>query len=406
MDSQIQISEKMLFDQRLCLSDLRIYSSLIKIADGSNHCSISKTEITKLSKIKRVERHTKNLSVCGYIKIIQKEVSGVNTYELPLIVSTTTYQLTERLSYFISEYLKYSEGIHSPNTTRTYASCLRELLAFLGDIPIKSIGIRDIEKFLALKKTVSAYTARRHFISLKSIFSRALIWKVIDENPFIVIKQPKVFETEAAYFSREEMQRLINSIDDEDFRDLVLTAFYTAFRRGEILSLRWQNVDFLNRVIHVRNSELFQTKSRRNRTVGLNGMLFNILYKRRVKNYRNSELVFSNSKGFGFRGDTITKKFKQYVIKAGLKSRLKFHSLRHASISMLLANGTPSAVVQRYAGHQKLSTTEGYIHISPTQLHSVANNLPEIIESNNRLLTPTNNKTSQSMGELEMIERT
>ena len=378
MLASVQISEEMLFDNRLTLSDLRIYASLIKIADGSNECTVPKKEIARISKINRVERYTKNLRRCGYISFTQEHSGQVNTYKLPLVIPTSAQVIIDRLSTFMEEYLVYSRGVHSPATTKTYRGCLRELIKYLGDISLKEIDVRMIEKFLTHKKLVSPYTSRRHYISLKAIFERAVTWEIIKNNPFRKIKQPKVPEVEVAYFKQHELQRLVSIIDDGDFRDLVLCAFYSGFRRGELLALRWRDIDLNSGIIHVRNSDVFKTKSGRNRTIGICKGLHTILSRRKERTLNEDDWVFVNAKGEPLKGDTITKKFKKFVVKAGLDRRLRWHGLRHSSASLMLAMGVPSFAVQKHLGHSRLQTTEKYSHVPDSLLQQSVGRLPII----------------------------
>lgn len=305
----------MLFDDRLSRGDIRVYGALTKIAAGSNVCIASKKQIAKVSGMDKIVRYTKNLAQCKYISIVAGKNGEVNSYHLPLVEVQPVQPIVDRLSSFMEEYLRYSVGVHSPATTRTYASCIRELIAFAGDLSIKAVDVRTVEQFLAHKKLkVSAYTSRKHYISLKSVFERAVAWEIIPSNPFKKIKMPRVAEVEVAYFQKEELQRFVSAIEDPHFKDLILFAFYSSFRRSEILNLRWCDIDLGQGLIHLRNRQEFNTKNRKNRTIGINPGLAAILYRRKQVVKSEDAWLFSNSRGGQLDGDAVSKKFKNMFV--------------------------------------------------------------------------------------------
>ncbi len=381
MQLPITIPDSIIFDSRLTLGDIKVYCALVKIAAGLNQCIAAKKQIALISDMDRVCRYTKNLQSHGYIKITRSKPGEFNTYYLPHIVASNKKSPSNQLRLFAGEYLKYSTGIHTPATIRTYKSCLNELILFAGDIPLKEINIMLIERFLSHKRLVSPYTARRHYISLKSIFERAVVWGLIDGNPFRKIRQPKVPEVEVAYFKQHELQNLLLLIKDDEFRELVLVAFYSSLRRGELLSLRWRDIDLTQGVIQIRNSGLFTTKTGRNRTIGVCSGLHVILSRRKEKADGKTELVFTNGNGQALNGNWVTKEFKKYIRIANLDPRLRWHSLRHSGASLMLAMGAPAFAVQKHLGHQRLQTTERYSHAPVHLLIQTANVLPTIYES-------------------------
>jgi integrase len=382
MSLKIQISDSMIFDDRLSFGDIKVYCALLVLSAGVDRCVVTKRQIEKVSGMNKIVRHTNNLELYKYIIVKRSNGGEANVYMLPLVEMPPQLPIADRLSSFMEEYVRYSTGVHSSATTRTYTSCIRELIAFTGDVSIKSVDVRIVEKFLSHKKLkVSAYTSRKHYISLKSVFERAVVWEIIPSNPFKKIKMPRVPETEVAYFQKEELQSFISTIADPNFRDLALFAFYSSFRRSEILNLRWCDIDLDQGLIHLRNRLEFITKSKRNRSIGINPGLAAILYRRKQFVESEDAWLFSNSRGGQLDGDAVSKKFKKYVRSAGVNPALRLHSLRHSSTSLMLAMGAPSVAVQRHLGHQRLATTEKYSHVSRQLLIETANSLPILLNN-------------------------
>jgi integrase len=272
------------------------------------------------------------------------------------------------LQDFTFEYLKYSATKHTLKTVKTNQAVLNEFIRIVGNLPLDKIGVREIEKFLSVKAGErSAHTVKRCYVHLSSMFEAARRWEYIVNNPFRKIEKPKTKEIAPKYINKAEFQKLLSSIDDNDFRELVICAVSTGMRGGEIRSLQWKHVDLISRVIHVQNTESFQTKSKKNRVIPMSEHLYHLLAKR--KEYSVCELVFH------FQMEQITenelsKRFKRYVRIAGLNEKYNFHSLRHTFASWLVQSGVSLYEVQRLMGHSNISVTERYAFLSPDTLHA------------------------------------
>lgn len=104
-------------------------------------------------------------------------------------------------SEFIRQYSAYSTGVHTPKTFKTYQSTSREWLRVEGDAPIQSIGIRQIENFLSVKKVeASDWSARKYYISLAAAFEKAVHWEFISVNPFRKVRNPRAHEVLPVFF--------------------------------------------------------------------------------------------------------------------------------------------------------------------------------------------------------------
>lgn len=127
-------------------------------------------------------------------------------------------------------------------------------------------------------------------------------------------------------------------------------------RRGELLNLRWQDVDLQRRLIHIQSTPTFRTKQGRKLVIPLNDTAFYML---------NGKQIFDGR---------LTHAFKKAVRRAQLeKDGLHFHSLRHTFASWLVQHGASLYKVQKLLGHSSSKVTEIYSHLQPEQMHSTVN---------------------------------
>ena len=230
-----------------------------------------------------------------------------------------------------------------------------------------------IENFLATKKAeASEWTARKYYISLSSAFETAKRWNYIKENPFRKVQKPKVRELQPLFFTKDEMKSLLNVIEDVQLKNLCLVAVSTGLRLGELLNLQWSDIDLISKVIHIRNSETFTTKSRKNRSLPMSDQLAMAFIQ--MKESSGSELLF-HSLGKRLSADWVSKTFKSYVRRLVLNDKLHFHSLRHTFASWLVQDGVSLYEVQKLLGHSNIAVTQVYSHLQPETLHKTVNKI-------------------------------
>lgn len=201
------------------------------------------------------------------------------------------------------------------------------------DREVTKIGVRNIEHYLDNKRAkVSNWTARRHHIVLSSVLEAAKRWGYIASNPCRQVPRAKMVEVQPLFFSEAELNKLYTNIEDLDFRDLVICAFAAGLRLGEIISMRWSEIDVSKRLINVQSIEGFTTKSKKCRVIPMNDLMFDLM--QRQARDRICDYVF-HSGGKGYLEDHVSKVFKKYVIRSGVNPKLHFHSLCHSFCSLL-----------------------------------------------------------------------
>ncbi len=383
MSDCVNIPVALLKDERLSLSDLKVYAALVLLSEEGKKCSPTRDEIQRVSNVQRVSRYTQNLYDYGHIQIEKGSNGNRNIYKL---VCGDEMNKSDQicLKDFKDEFLEYSLGVHSRKTHKTHRTAFQEFIRVEGNKPLNSIGVREIEHFLSVKKReASEWTARKYYGSLAAAFQKALHWDHIKVNPFKKVKKPKPPELFPLYFSEMEFNSMLSVMYEKDFKELCVSALLSGLRLGELLSLQWKDVDSVSKIILVRNSETFTTKSRKNRAVPISDELFE-MFMQRKENIRNeSDFVFHDPKGSQLKEKTVSQKFKKYVRRAKLNDKLHFHSLRHTFATHLVKKSVPLFAIQKLLGHSTSKTTEVYSHLLPQQLHREVNILAGMFKFNN-----------------------
>ena len=146
----------------------------------------------------------------------------------------------------------------------------------------------------------------------------------------------------------------------------VLFAVLTGLRRGEIIGLCWQNIDFQNALLTIESSATFHSKMGKRRTIPLSGNAMEILKK--IRKTSKTKNVFTIN-GTPLLGNTIAHIYKRYARMAGLREELNFHALRHSHGSWLAISGASIYKISKLLGHSDVKVTQThYAHLQPENL--------------------------------------
>ena len=269
------------------------------------------------------------------------------------------------LMRFADRFLQAAALSLSQKTVLMYKASFRNLARICGDKILARVSPSDPEEFKSTRaKEVAPTSVNIELRTLKSAFNEALRLKLIRENPFLNTRLVRVPYKEAGFISESDFERLLEIIADPLLKDIVDFAANTMMRLGEIMDLKWCNVDCEHRVIHVVHSDDLRVKGGKPRSVPMALPVLEILHRRS----RASQYVFCNVRGCKLDGNNISRRFKRCVRKAGLSEGIHFHSLRHTGISWLINRGVPPQFVQRIAGHSSLAVTSIYSHVQDQNL--------------------------------------
>lgn len=229
-------------------------------------------------------------------------------------------------------------------------------------------GFRDA----LVEEGLSDRTVNKYLTVLHGIFVWAQRRYKLPSNPVAnVERRPQAKRGNIDVFSREEVLGLVRVAASEQDGTIYLTAAFTGLRLGELLALRWRDVDFANSAVHVRqsftNGRVDTPKSGHERTVPMADEVAKALAKlaKRDHDTEDDDLVFCGNKGGHLAGHRLRDRYKTALGDAGLRA-LRFHDLRHTFGSHAIRTAD-SREVMEWMGHQDLATTQRYLQFKPRQ---------------------------------------
>jgi integrase len=264
-------------------------------------------------------------------------------------------------------------------TERIKSAFAREL----GDrAKLEQVGSADVETFRdrLIAAGCSDRTTNKYLGVLSDLFSWAGRRHGLTENPLAVVeRRPNGRRANIDVFSKDEIEALVAAAATEQDGVIYLTAAYTGLRRGELLALRWRDVDFANAAIHVRRSlsdgAEGPPKSGRQRTVPMMEEVAAALARlsERERCTGDEELVFCGPRGGHLSGRVVSRDYHAARERAGLR-HLRFHDLRHTFGTHAIRTAD-SREVMEWMGHEDLRTTLIYLQYKPK--HDAARRLSE-----------------------------
>jgi integrase len=286
------------------------------------------------------------------------------------------------LDKFDLEYQTFTEKTMSEGYNKNIKYAFSILKKSFGkDIALNKITANKLESFFINRYTTAKYATALAYRTLKSAFQKALQWNYIESNPLVKIRLPKIPQNKPIFINDVELKQIINYENDQTLKDIYLFAFYSGCRINEILNLKWNSIDFVQRIIRVKNDKDFTTKSKKERGIPINDRLLESLQSRlpKIKRLDQDDYVFQNPKGVKFRSDTVSKCFKEAVRSAAkdlpLNSNIHFHTLRHSFASCLVQKGVSIYELSKLLGHADIKTTQIYAHLRSEDLRNAVDKL-------------------------------
>lgn len=260
---------------------------------------------------------------------------------------------------------------------------------------VSDITIADLQKYYN-QKIADGYNSRtiKHIqILVNEAMDQAVRMGYIASNPNQYTKLPRMKKFEAKILTEAEVGKLIQEGEEEWVYPIVVTCVTCGLRKGEILGLRWGDVDFEKGQINVRVSlcriyseadeegkrasmyKLMEPKTKSSiRSIPMMEETYRALYLQRKrqdeekkiwgKAYMDNDLVFAKADGSYINPRHLSEKYTSFLKKYGV-TVVRFHDLRHTYASILMANGVEPKIIQELLGHSSISTTlDIYTHIN------------------------------------------
>ena len=281
----------------------------------------------------------------------------------------------DTFALIIDRYLKHQRPRLSQRSyERTSGVVENQLRPTFGAMQLGKIRRGDIQQYVTDRSgEVSAGSVIKELNVLKHLLGLAVEWDLITVNPALKVKTPRTPAGRVRYLQPTELRTLLNACPDW-LRPIAGLAAFTAMRRGEILNLRWLNVDLLgNRLM------LSQTKNGDGRVVYLNRLAADVIKAQcsTTTVVKLSDRVFPLADDCT--ADNISKGF------AAVCRRLKiedfhFHDLRHTAASWMRMQGADVHTIAQLLGHKDLRMATRYQHLSPEFLGAAVNRLDQIFD--------------------------
>ncbi len=308
----------------------------------------------------------------------------------------------------INEFLNYLkfERHFSPHTAKCYAADLSQFCAFLregrggagghgGDtgyatppsgtaVMVKtdirqkliSVTTEQVKTFLAYlaEQDYSKSTTARKLATLRSFYKFLLRRNYVPANPLAAIRTPKQERRLPKFLEADAITKLLNTPDDNTLlgardRAMLEVMYSTGIRVSELVDLNQGDIDFVGQCVRVRG----KGKKQRQTPIGPTALAaVNRYLDLRRNDPRNAtsdaQALFVNKHGQRLSTRSVRRKLDKYLAEAGLDPTISPHTLRHSFATHMLNNGADLRSVQELLGHQSLSTTQIYTHLTAKRL--------------------------------------
>jgi len=397
----------------------------------------------------RKRGNTYNIRVSGGYDVNGKQITHSMTWkpDKPMTAKQTEKELNKvivefeercknglmsnnpRLTFaeFVPQYLDLVKPSLSPQTYQYYERLLKKyIIPELGHLKLSEIKPLHIQSFIKtlsekpieygfkngkckhIETTLSPSSVRRYLNIVKSVLNMAVKLQVIPESPAQSSKLiiPKATKPSVEIFTKQEAAQMLQCLEKEplQYQVLINLAIMTGARRGELVALKFSDIDYNTHRIRIERSAMqlkgqpISTKPPKDfeiRSVTVSPYCIELiqeLEKEKEKEkeragtaWNGDEWLFTKVDGSIMHPITPTKWFSEFLDRNGLKHR-KFHSLRHTSATLLLYGGASLRQVQGRLGHGDISTTNKYLHYIAEADEESANILQDM------LITSTSNK--------------
>ena len=244
-------------------------------------------------------------------------------------------------------------------------------------------GTDSVRAYLAFlnEKQYSRATIARKLATLRSFYKFLVKRNQMSTNPVTAVRTPKQDKKLPRFLEYEDVKRLLETPPMNTWlgardRAIMETLYSTGIRVSELVALNMEDIDFLGEVVHIRG----KGKKERIAPIGTSALQTIQHYmefrNKRAQNNNNfdSKVLFVNKHGRRLSTRSVRRKMDKYLKMAGLDPAISPHTLRHSFATHMLNNGADLRSVQELLGHQSLSTTQVYTHLTTTRLKEVYEN--------------------------------
>lgn len=342
-----------------------------------------------------------------YCKTKQEALRKKNEALRELEQGTLATGAQQKLKDYLEDWI---ENVHRDklriSTYVKYKKLIKYIINDLGDVWLQKLTPDQVRRFYtrigkkggSSEKGLSSKTIHEIHGVLHLALKNAMRWGYVSRNVCDLVEPPRIVSREVTPLTLEQAQALLKSVREHRLEVLLTMAVVTGMRRGELLALRWSNIDLnrktllvLHTVDYIPKYGYVETEPKTvagKRLINLPFFLIDMLIQHRTKqlkqqlkqgeHWEDRDLVFSDIHGGYFNPNYLLRMFKKVLQQAGIP-HMHFHDLRHSAATILLSMGVNMKVIQELLGHSDISITLGrYSHLLPSMQKDVVDKWDDV----------------------------
>lgn len=345
-----------------------------------------------------------------YGKTRQEVVKKVRKIQSDLDRGLPVQSSSMSVAAFLKQWLETVKPTLRPRTFKSYTGIVeRHLAPGIGRHRLEKLTQRHVNQLLSakLEEGLSARSVHNIRNVLRAALNQAMRWDLVGRNVAALADPPKAETYEPYALSAKQATRFLDAVKDDRLEALYALVLSTGLRQGEVLGLRWDDVDLDKRAITVRKQlqvidgaqVLTDPKSARSkRTIPLLTSVVELLRQHKKNQLEERllaggkwqtrwNLVFTTPIGTPIDHSNLRKHFKGIVDRIGLRKEIekagrepiRFHDLRHSAASFLAARGVHPSTAQAILGHANVNTTLSvYTHVNATTMREAVDLMEDL----------------------------
>ncbi len=304
------------------------------------------------------------------------------------------------VSQFMDDWLESRKGKIEETTMYNNICYVRNhIKPAIGDYKLQEITPIICQRFVDnMSNNGYAFnTVDRVTTTIKMAFDQAVRFKIIKQNYMRMVEMPKRTKKKMTVWTVEEINQFLEHTKTKRYYCVYVIALLTGMRQGEILGLRWQDIDFKEKLIYVRQTLTHYGKDFKDgaktdsgvRIISLPEKLIPVLkaeYKKvqelkknKGKDFEDHDLVICAENGKRVFPSNLFKAFKKDVKNSGVPE-ITFHEMRHTHATMLIQKNINAKIISERLGHSKIGITlDTYSHVLPSMQQEVAQKIDEMV---------------------------
>lgn len=295
----------------------------------------------------------------------------------------------KRFSDFIDDWLGEMRPAVKAKTWTRYEQLIRVYAkTAFGKLNLEKITAQHVQRLYSDMTQLGRAdrTKLQLHAVLKKAFEQAILWNLVSSSPMVGVIRPKPEHKEMLTLSPEQARTFLGAVQGERYEALFVLALTAGMRQGELLGLRWEDVDIGTGTVRIQRSlqrtkegfSLTEPKTKHSRRqIVLTDVAREALERHRVNQtaerilkddyWQKQKLVFTNTTGGPIESSHLLRHcFYPVLERAGLP-KIRFHDLRHTAATLMLGQGVHPKIVSEMLGHSNIAITlDLYSHVTPT----------------------------------------